>query len=318
MIHIARGRDGFVLRSESGPEATILDAQRQNRVIFVDGLNYMEIDGFTITGGLAPAFGDYWGGGIAIAHSHDLIRNCIIENNEAHFGGGIMTGGWGTLRIEGCVIRNNTSLGKGGGIAAWATQTNQDIVDCEIYENSADWGGGIYSGLAALTIENTVIVNNTANFGGGFYFREAWPTTIRGCTVSANESPDGSAAYFIGPSPVNFEQSILSYNVGEVAFSLNSGAAPGAGCCDIFGNLGDPAGSELPAGMIDNGNNVFESPRFCNQTWSPDPTVENTSPCLPGNHPDGAACGVIGARHAGCGAVPVEKVTWGSLKARFR
>ena len=99
MIHIARGRDGFVLRSESGPEATILDAQRQNRVILVDGLNYMEIDGFTITGGLAPAFGDYWGGGLAVAHSHDVIRNCIIEYNEAHFGGGMMVGGWGTIFV---------------------------------------------------------------------------------------------------------------------------------------------------------------------------------------------------------------------------
>jgi hypothetical protein len=318
MIHIARGREGFILRSESGPEATILDAQRQNRVFFVDGLNDMEIDGFTVTGGLAPEFGDYWGGGIAIAHSHDVIRNCIIENNEAHFGGGIMTGGWGTLRIESCVIRNNTSLGKGGGIAAWATQTNQTIIDCDIYGNTADGGGGIYSGLAALTIENTVIVNNSATEGGGFYFREAWPTTVVGCTVSANDSPGGSAAYFTASSAVSFERTIFGFNIGSTMFSLNSGSAPGVGCCDIFGNIGDPVGDAIPPGAVDNGHNIFSNPQFCNATWAPDPTVKETSPCLPGNHPNAAACGLIGARQAGCGAVPVEATTWGGLKAKYR
>jgi hypothetical protein len=315
MIHIARGRNGFVLRSESGPETTILDAQRQNRVFFVDGLNDMEIDGFTITGGLAPEFGDYWGGGIAIAHSHDLIRNCIIENNEAHFGAGIMAGGWGTLRIEDCVLRHNTAVHNGGGMMMYASQLNMDIANCQIYENSADRGGGIFGHLVALTIENTVVVNNDANLGGGFYFQDMWPTTITGSTVSSNLAPDGGAAYFIGDAPVSFERTIISYNAGTSAFSPNTGATPDVGCCDIFGNGG---GDTLPAGIIDSGNNIFVDPRFCNAAWSPDPTVEDTSPCLPGNHPGGATCGLIGARQSGCPSVPVKPITWGPLKAKFR
>jgi len=317
MIHIGRFQDGFTLRSESGPDATIIDAQGQNRVFFIDGMNNIEIDGFTITRGVAPAFGDYRGGGMAAAHTEDVIKNCIFENNEAREGGGLFLGGNGVVDIEGCIFRNNIAYENGGGMWFAYSPLPFVIVDCQVYNNTAASGGGIFGAQAALTIENTVIVNNTATLnGGGFYGREMWPTSMVGCTVASNHAPEGSGAYLIsGSSPIAIERTIFSFNGDGDAISIVSGAAATIGCCNLFGNL---AGDALPVGAIDTGHNFSSNPDFCNPPWWRDPTVNVSSPCLPGNHPDGASCGVIGARPAGCMTVPVQQRTWGRTKALFR
>ena len=49
-----------------------------------------------------------------------------------------------------------------------------------------------------------------------------------------------------------------------------------------------------------------------------DYTLNASSPCLPGNHPDGVDCGLIGALGEGCGAVPVKEKTWGRIRAGYR
>ena len=44
------------------------------------------------------------------------------------------------------------------------------------------------------------------------------------------------------------------------------------------------------------------------------------SPCLPGNHPDGYDCGLIGAWGEGCSCGPNRRqpTTWGSIKSTYR
>ncbi len=92
----------------------------------------------------------------------------------------------------------------------------------------------------------------------------------------------------------------------------------GASVEDIPVEFGNPAGNTLPVGAIDNGNNVFLNPEFCNAPWDPDPTLAASSPCLPGNHPATAPCGLIGARPAGCGGtVQIRERTWGGIKANY-
>jgi predicted outer membrane repeat protein len=320
IFRIERYREGFTLRGESGPEATIIDAQRQNRVFFIEGQNDLIIDGFTITGGNAPALGDHYGGGIALGHSTDLIRNCIFENNEARYGGGLFVGGSGGgpgATIEHCVFRNNTAEISGGGVWFAGNAWDQYILDCEIYNNTADRGAGLFSLQSKLTIENTVFVNNTATTsGGGIYGRGVRATLIRGCTVAANTAPQGSGIELAGGSPVEIEHTLFGFNTGGSLFLLSLDATMSIGCADLFGNDG---GNALPAGVTDAGNNISLDPEFCNPANSPDPTVNNTSPCVAGNHPGGNVCGLIGARPVGCtNTVPTETRTWGNIKAKFR
>jgi len=67
--------------------------------------------------------------------------------------------------------------------------------------------------------------------------------------------------------------------------------------------------------------NFSADPLFCDVS-SGDLTLQADSPCLPGYHPNGFDCGVIGALGEGCGsqtAVAEERPTdsWTTVKSRF-
>lgn len=64
--------------------------------------------------------------------------------------------------------------------------------------------------------------------------------------------------------------------------------------------------------------NFSVDPLFCGVSGSENFFLRADSPCAPGNHPTGADCGLIGPLSVGCGTVPTEQNTWGSIKALFR
>jgi hypothetical protein len=83
----------------------------------------------------------------------------------------------------------------------------------------------------------------------------------------------------------------------------------------VFANsLGD-----APCGT-DGGGNFNADPQFCasDPVTSRNFTLQEDSPCLPGRHPTGASCGVIGAEDMGCGTVSIEQRTWSSIKRLYR
>ena len=63
--------------------------------------------------------------------------------------------------------------------------------------------------------------------------------------------------------------------------------------------------------------NFSADPLFCDAAAG-DFTLSSQSPCLPGNHPDGADCGLIGAFGQGCGTVSVQPSSWGAIKEMYR
>ena len=64
--------------------------------------------------------------------------------------------------------------------------------------------------------------------------------------------------------------------------------------------------------------NFILDPEFCGEEGSGNYFLKSTSPCAPGSAPPGfEACGQIGPLPVGCGAVPVEKTSWGMLKAMY-
>ena len=117
--------------------------------------------------------------------------------------------------------------------------------------------------------------------------------------------------FFRDVATMTIETTIISYGNGGAALSIGGSAALRAGCCDIYGNSG---GDALPPGTTDLGGNFSLDPEFCGPLGSRNYTIAHSSPCAPGNHPDGMPCGLIGAYPIQCGDVPVEKRTWGSIK----
>ena len=120
------------------------------------------------------AFG--MGGGLYIDNdSHPTIENCIIRFNESQEanGGGIYIGNGSSPIIKDCLISDNQAYGKGGGM--YIGNNSQPVVnDCIIRSNeSQDEGGGIaiFSGaLNTLNFQNLIIEQNQAySFGGGIF-----------------------------------------------------------------------------------------------------------------------------------------------------
>ncbi|MEN8008048.1 MAG: right-handed parallel beta-helix repeat-containing protein [Candidatus Krumholzibacteriota bacterium] len=311
MINVPRDYTDFEVRSLAGAGATILDAELHGKVMSVTGGfsgepgNYdyagITIDGFTFTNGRAlavePNPDEGWSGaGLNLHLSDTVVRNCIFTGNEATEGGGMWVGGQGDAVIENCLFENNRAV-FGGGILLINSEPRITVRDCTFRGNHARTaGGGIFAYHVTATMENLLVVgNDSSDKGGGISVATLNPgcEVIR-CTVADNQAPLGSAIR-LTESDLRIESSLLAFNTGSAAFSSVVQSEPAIGCTLVFGH---DQGNQLPFNHTDLGGNLELDPWFCDRV---DYLLRDTSPCLPGSHPDGAECGGIGARGIGCG-----------------
>jgi hypothetical protein len=145
---------------------TVLDGQRQGTVVrFGPSALAGLLEGFTVTGGEAPADTDGTGG-VRVERVSVTIRHCVIEGNTGCVGGGVALMGSGPAaapRIEDCIVRGNVARcccegsfgGRGGGIHIDDDQAPADpqgtaAVRCLVEGNRQVWnrrwrplGGGV-------------------------------------------------------------------------------------------------------------------------------------------------------------------------------
>lgn len=147
-----------------------------------------ELNGFTITGGLADGSG-------AIG-----VANLIVRRNN---GGGIYSES-GTasneMTLTQCYISYNSTSDWGGGIYLLAgSTTNLNIYRSTISKNSGTHGGGIHSrstnASSTITTTNSILSGNSAGAFGGAIFAYANPIApssikLQNSTVASNESPN--------------------------------------------------------------------------------------------------------------------------------
>ena len=239
------------------------------------------------------------------------LTGCVFTGNQARGGGGV------TLmdsEMTDCTISGNTAVQDGGGV----TSSGSDLVRCVITENTAGrWGGGLIVHQEGH-VEQTLISDNTAGVGGGIFV--FGPTsTVEHCTIVRNRAPQSSGIAYPNSNlgSHGIEATIVAYGVGGVAIDC---AWPNvtASCCDLFGNEGGDWTGCLADEPGTNGN-FSADPRFCGLGQGKDEfTLAANSPCLPGNHPQGANCGIIGSEGEGCAALAVEATTWGTIKNRYQ
>ena len=126
-------------------------------------------------------------------------------------------------------------------------------------------------------------MGNIARFGAGIYCKQSSHAVISKCIIANNDSKydkpglEGGGIYS------------ESDNVQVI-------------CCNVYDNIGgDYTG--IPDQTDINGN-ISNDPLFCfsdSQIF----TLHVQSPCLPGNHPYGEDCGLVGALSQGCGVMSV-------------
>jgi hypothetical protein len=184
------------------PERVVIDAQRQSRVITIDGAIEPTIDCFTITGGDAAGLGgdpgetveNDAGGGIYSRDAAPIIVNNVITDNYGCAmcpvaygrGGGVyLLNSPATAIISGNLIAGNvaddSTWGQGGGIMLRDSdaQVSHNIVQENRAGFSAGDGGGIAVRNGMPTIADNDVVGNVAGqsvmgLGGGIY---VWSST---------------------------------------------------------------------------------------------------------------------------------------------
>lgn len=320
MIRVMEGTPAMTIVSETGPGATILDAEFQNRILFVQGDNpgpgELTLDGFTFTRGTTTQANNLVGGAITAHLSSPTVRNCVFRSNYAEKGGAVWFGGVGSPLFANCVFEGNTAR-TGGAVYAVNTPYTVRLSGCVIRGNEASsTAGGIFGYNVPLVVENCEVSGNfSATDGGGMTLINCYASTVSRSTFYGNGATSGGGIALLGTVILTVEGTIIAASESGGAAALGPNTTMALSCSDLFGNTGGDWTGRI-AGQLGIDGNISVDPLFCGGP-ALDFTLKAASPCAPGNHPDGAPCGLIGALGVGCGGVPVEVRSWGAIKSMY-
>ena len=217
----------ITVKSENGPEATIIDCESTPNTrgfIFQNDETHNSIlDGFTIKNGIHDL-----GGGIFCDSSSPMVMNCIISwntavaaNFHAQGGGGIYCFNSDAV-FDSCLITNNTAESTfGGGVffdGAWIrddvvlreTTPEPSLLNCTISDNN---GGGVFcfDDVDPIIQDCKVSQNSGSGIVYNFFLRTQNP--IINCIIEQNSD---SGVVCSEASSLKIMDSIIRQNVGEI------------------------------------------------------------------------------------------------------
>jgi len=221
-----RGK-AITVRSESGPDVTIIDGRNADPVVGFTSREGRDsaLNGFTLQNGRSGL-----GGGIIVQESSPTITNNVIKNNQACDGGGIGIS-FGSPLIQLNTITsngNNVCSGGGGGGIRIGGAGSAEILDNEISDNMNPTGdgGGIFMFAAGTPIiKRNIIKGNNAmgGLGGGICMFNPSDALIVQNIITGNQAASGGGLYWLVPQgnrgPLLVNNTIADNN----ATSLGSG-----------------------------------------------------------------------------------------------
>ncbi|MFC1800368.1 hypothetical protein ACFL2Z_05650 [Candidatus Eisenbacteria bacterium] len=341
--NIVVSEDGFLMCSETGnPEDCVIDFEGHlgpSRW----GFDFLSswgpqtyIRGITMRNANRNEPGSAFDAGGAIRCMGSLtIRDCVFESNVAALGGGAIELHEAGDRFvsKNCSFTSNevsSSPGLGGAILIVGSGYLEVMIDsCTFYGNQAVAGGAIhfpYHEVMADILNCLFIENSALSHGGGIVVESINDAWVENCTFYANHAPTGSAistwTTSFGYSRTDVRSCIIAYGTGGEGYYQSDWVPDDRSmqCTNIYGNEGgDWVGMLALRRDVD--GNFRAKPEFCNIMMEPyDLSLCDLSPCLPGNHPAGYNCGLIGAFGQGCICEPTrtESTTWGGIKSLYR
>ncbi len=221
----------IVVRSENGPESCIIDGENANGgFVFTWGDSSLAamVEGFKIINGRGHGSD---GGGIYCNHGCATIRNCIVVNCRAIYGGGIYIDGSSPV-FEDCIIRDNVSFGYCGGIhcdASPGAVFNRCLITGNVSNNIRSYqSAGIWCRYSNPVISNCTISGNTIN----------------GTTL------DNGAGIFLGGCEAEIVNTIVEGNIGGGGVFLIDSPNSTISYCDFHNNhIGSFIGTSIPPGL---------------------------------------------------------------------
>jgi len=213
---------------------TTLDAERQERVIYITGNISPTLEGLRIVNGLTTGNGS----GIYVAYAHPVISGCQVLSNIAYANGGGLYLDHSNATLIGNTFTDNSANYGGDGLYLFyanATLSRNNV--------SANRGDGLYLSYSNATLnENTI----SANYGCGLYLTYSDATLISN-TVFHNIATGGGGGLHLYRSNAMLIGNIVSTNVAtgtrpdggglyldESAATLNGNTV----CCNTAANGG--------------------------------------------------------------------------------
>ncbi|HEU0176378.1 MAG TPA: right-handed parallel beta-helix repeat-containing protein [Blastocatellia bacterium] len=222
------GGKAITVRSESGPQVTIIDGGAADSVVrFTSGEGRDSIlNGFTLQNGRAdPSQGLGDGGGIIVGGGcSPTITNNEVRNNHASSGGGIaILSGSPLIRLN-TISGNSNNLSSGGtaggGIYIQGSGS-AEILDNVISDNASHFGAGIglFSAGTPIVKRNIIKGNNASQGGGLWIVNDSDPLIVQNI-ITGNQASDGGGVYWVGSrGPIFVNNTIADNN----ATSFGSG-----------------------------------------------------------------------------------------------
>ena len=163
-------------------------------------------------------------GGVGMVQSQcDVsIKDCSAFNNVAsHLGGAVFAIDECFVYIERCQFNDckASSLERfnaSGGVFVVAHSSILTMKECEIYNNTAQHGGGVVfvSDYSSVYINNTQFSFNLAPRGGVIHFTDQANATITNCTFSENSGTRGGTIDLVTGSALSLVQTLFINNDG--------------------------------------------------------------------------------------------------------
>ena len=221
----------ITVQSSNGPMTTIIDGQNARRGVLFSGGETGDtiLKGFTIRNGLATDSLSQGGGILGDFNASPSIIDCVITDNTAWLGPGIMMRG--DANISGCEVSGNNAHDNaspnsyGGGIYCLGDAV---MTNCQISNNGSYWGAGVTFHDSDGHLINCTLIGNNAVQGGAVYVRNQSPL-VDGCNLHGNHASYGGAIYMFTDSSPSFLNCSIQDNVasgfaGAVAAYLHGAA----------------------------------------------------------------------------------------------
>ena len=263
------------------------------------------------------------GGGLYCAADATTLLDCTFFGNQAdNLAGGSYLSAWSSTTVTDCAFLHNTSARHGGAVLC-EQYSSPTFTGVTFTRNVSVWSGGaVRCENSTSSFDHVEFRTNTAGgTGGGISCRGSASATLTNATFYDNVAELGSGLYCSEQSSATLTNCIIAFG-GESSSAVEcSGTGSAAlSCSNVYGNGGGDW-VDCIAGQGTVNGNFSADPLFCCAELG-DLTLYSDSPCLPGNHPDGSDCGLIGAWGTGCAATGVaenaHETSWGAIKAMYR
>ena len=185
----------------------------------------------SITGGYIKNNSATYGGGIyhSVVKSTLDLNGVTLENNTAsQSGGAIYT--LGTLNIDNCNILNN--MGKSEYATTGGAIYSKGSGAWTIKEINGTWMLR-YDGTGVVNISNSTIGNNSATYGGAIYSENSQININDGTVIDTNSATSGAGIYAAGNRSNNYIAE-LNLNKGSITNNISKNKG-GAIYSDILG-----------------------------------------------------------------------------------